>query len=474
MDKALSQIRKDTRSKAGFVIAFFIMIACYVISMYNNRRIEGQAKIVDHTNQVILNLERLMLSVRNAEAGTRGYILTRNTAFLSPYFGARNDADSLFAELQSLLSDNPVQVKRLNRLNTPLQHRFDLLELAIQNFENNNRSISDSMLSRQQDAGNTMQVVQSTIEQIEAEEMHLLKERDRKLKTTFSILNTITYASLAVAFILVIFGVRTYLSEYKARQQAGDRIKGFQEELKNRINELDKANKELIRMRSQEKFAATGRIARTIAHEVRNPLTNINLAADQLKGELPVSDENTAYLFDIISRNSKRINQLIADLLQSTKFTDLNFEKVSVNDLLDEALKDANDRIRLAGVEVVKKFSNDLCTVSVDTNRMKIAFLNIIINAVEAMENRTEKKLTIETSADEGKCRVVISDTGPGMDNETVNKLFEPYFTSKPKGNGLGLTNTQNIILNHKGDISVLSRQGEGTTFNILLDFSGQ
>lgn len=472
MDKALSQIRKDTRSKTGFVIAFLIMIACYVISMYNNRRIEGQAKIVDHTNKVILDLERLMLSIRDAEVGARGYILTRNNEFLSPYFGARDRADSLFSELQVLVSDNPVQIKRLNRLNRPMQHRFDLLEAGIRNFESNNKNISDSMLTRQHDAGETMQVVQSTIEQIETEETKLLKERDQKLKTTFTLLNTITYASLAVAFILVIFGVRTYLSEYKARQVAGNRIREFQEELKNRINELDRANKELIRMRSQEKFAATGRIARTIAHEVRNPLTNINLAAEQLKGELAEPDENINYLFDIIGRNSKRINQLISDLLQSTKFSDLQFEKISVNDLLDDALADANDRIMLAGVEVEKKYSDDLCTISVDKSRIKIAFLNIIINAVEAMENRVEKRLVIETTAEDDRCRVVISDTGPGMDIETVNKLFEPYFTSKPKGNGLGLTNTQNIILNHKGDISVVSRQGEGTTFTIMLNFA--
>lgn len=473
MDKALSQIKKDTRSKAGFIIAFLIMLACYVISLYNNWRIGGQAKNVDHTNKVILNLERLMLCVRDAEAGVRGYVLTKNADFLSPYFGSEDKADSLFNELQGLVIDNPVQTKRLIRLNRPLHHRYDLLETAITLFETNNKNVSDSMLLKQKDAGETMLVVKSTIDQMQQEEIKLLKDRDRSLKTTFTILNTITYASLAVAFILVVFGVRTYMSEYKARQRAGDRIREVQEELKNRITELDKANRELIRMRSQEKFSATGRIARTIAHEVRNPLTNINLAADQLKGELSATDENTTYLFDIISRNSKRINQLIADLLQSTKFTDLNFEKVSVNDLLDEALKEASDRILLAGVDVVKKYSNDLCTVSVDKGRMKIAFLNIIINAVEAMEGRSEKILTIETTTDESKCRVIISDTGPGMDAETVNKLFEPYFTSKPKGNGLGLTNTQNIILNHKGDISVLSRQGEGTAFNILLEFTG-
>lgn len=430
-------------------------------------------KMVDHTNKMIISLDHLVGYVTEAEAGVRGYLLNKDSYFLSPYFGSRDRADSVLGELRMLVNDNPTQTSRLQRLDKPLHHRFDLLEYAVEKFEENNKVANDVVLSKQLDGAQTMQVVKSTIEQMEKEETGLLKEREKKLHTTFGILNTITYSTLAVAMILIVFGVRTYLFEYKARQQAGNRILEIQEELKRRITELDKANKELIRMRSQEKFAATGRIARTIAHEVRNPLTNINLAADQLKSELPGSAQNINYLFDIIGKNSKRINQLISDLLQSTKFTDLNFEKLSVNDILDEALADAGDRIALAKVNVVKKYGTDLCTVAVDKNRIKIAFLNIIINAVEAMENEPVKRLTIETSAEEGKCKVTISDTGPGLDGETVNRLFEPYFTTKPKGNGLGLTNTQNIILNHKGYISVTSRQGEGTTFNLFLNFSG-
>ena len=205
-----------------------------------------------------------------------------------------------------------------------------------------------------------------------------------------------------------------------------------------------------------EKFAATGRIARTIAHEVRNPLTNINLAVDQLKTEVVLQqDETSEMLFAMIKRNSTRINQLISDLLNSTKFSELTYEKISINDLLDETLKEAEDRIALTNVEVVKKYSTDVCDISVDKGKIKIAFLNIIINAIEAMENKTGSVLTLETKGENGKCKVIISDNGSGLDSESANRLFEPYFTSKPKGNGLGLTNTQNIILNHKGEIAV-------------------
>jgi signal transduction histidine kinase len=224
-------------------------------------------------------------------------------------------------------------------------------------------------------------------------------------------------------------------------------------------------------MRSLEKFAVTGRIARAIAHEIRNPLTNINLASDQLKTEMVQKDDNT-FLFDMISRNSSRINQLLSDLLNSTKFSELNYEKISANDLLDETLQEAEDRIALNRIKIIKKYEPFIRTISVDKAKIKVAFLNLIINAIEAMEGKENRELILETKTENNRCKIFVSDNGGGMDTESVGRLFEAYFTSKPKGNGLGLTNTQNIILNHNGEISVESIKGQGTTFIIILNFS--
>jgi signal transduction histidine kinase len=121
---------------------------------------------------------------------------------------------------------------------------------------------------------------------------------------------------------------------------------------------------------------------------------------------------------------------------------------------------------------VVKKLTDKTCKISVDKEKMKIAILNIIINALEALEPVEGGQLLIETQMENNKCRIYISDNGPGMDNESVSKLFEPYFTTKPRGNGLGLTNTQNIVLNHKGEIVVESEPDKGTKFIIILDIT--
>ena len=173
----------------------------------------------------------------------------------------------------------------------------------------------------------------------------------------------------------------------------------------------------------------------------------------------------------MITRNSNRINELINDLLNSTKAAQLNFTKVTINDVLDQSLGFAQDRIDLKGIKVIKNYTGNLCPVLVDIEKINIAFLNIIINAVEAIES-DGGLLTITTENKNNKCVVTISDNGKGMDKESLTKLFEPYFTTKEKGNGLGLTNTQNIILSHHANIYAESEPGVGSSFIISFNYA--
>lgn len=236
------------------------------------------------------------------------------------------------------------------------------------------------------------------------------------------------------------------------------------------IHDITKRKKAEQELRNIEKHAVSGRIARTIAHEIRNPLTNINLSLEQLRLEV-TDDENITMFLDIISRNSDRINALISELLNSAKPTQLQSSSSSLNDILDETLTLASDRIKLKEIKVVKNYSDNLDNIMLDGEKIKIAFLNIIINAVEAMEPG-KGVLTLTTEKRENKVCVLISDNGSGIEPENLNQLFEPFFSGKPKGMGLGLTTTQNIILNHKGRIEVESEKNKGTTFVISFNLN--
>jgi signal transduction histidine kinase len=243
--------------------------------------------------------------------------------------------------------------------------------------------------------------------------------------------------------------------------------------LKGRIEELQRANAELLVLLQTEKLASSGRIARTIAHEVRNPLTNMLLAADQVRSDLgsTIAPE-TALMLEMIHRNGQRINGLITDLLNSTELPPLDYQRISIHTLLDGAVAAAQDRIQLKELRVVKAYAAGDGEVLVDAEKMQVAFLNIIINAVEAMEPG-HGTLRLQTEPKDHYYLVSIEDNGTGIEADALPRLFDPYFSRKPNGTGLGLTHSYTIITTHKGAIAVESTAGRGTTFRITLPTAG-
>jgi len=232
------------------------------------------------------------------------------------------------------------------------------------------------------------------------------------------------------------------------------------------VNDISKRKNALKELMDAEKLAVTGRVSRTIAHEVRNPLTNIDLSLQQLKEELKADSDAASPYLDIINRNSMRINQLITELLNSSKPTQIEVKECNVNDVLDDTLQLAIDRIHLKKIKLVKEYSSNIPPVMLDAEKIKTAFINLIINAVEAMEEE-KGMLTIRTKNSANRCVIEVEDNGSGISKENLENLFVPFFSKKSKGMGLGLTAAQNIIISHKGTIDVDSTVGKGTKFTV-------
>lgn len=228
------------------------------------------------------------------------------------------------------------------------------------------------------------------------------------------------------------------------------------------ITQLKKAEKATLQA---EKLAAAGRLVQTLAHEVRNPLNNINLSVEQLAHEIPSSDENLIYM-DIIQRNSKRIGDIITELLNSSRPSEMSMERKPLQEIMDDSISSALDRIHLQKVKLQIRYSDEPAYILADTKKLKIAFLNILINAVEAMEE-DKGQLSISVTSNAQRHTVKISDNGSGISEDNLSRLFEPYFTSKRNGLGLGLAATLNIIQSHKATIDVASVLEKGTTFTI-------
>ncbi len=213
-----------------------------------------------------------------------------------------------------------------------------------------------------------------------------------------------------------------------------------------------------------EKMAVTGRLVRMLAHEVRNPLTNVNLSAEQLEMEL--TDEDQKFYTQIIKRNCTRINDLITQLLMPSNSVDIELVESSINQVLDKAIETAFDRVQLKRIRIVRSYSEVDYSLPLDSTSLQMAFLNLITNAIEAMEE-DRGILLIGTRSTGDLFQITFTDNGSGIGEENLEKIFEPYFTGKNTGMGIGLATTMSIIHAHHGRIDVKSVINEGTTFTI-------
>ncbi len=453
--------RITTRTRIGFFAAIFLLFISYILTFISTRKVSTQDYWMNHTNEVIHNLDNILGFISNSESSFRGFLLTNNNSFLEKYDESKRKTDSTFSKLKLLTLQNESQQKNLDTLHDLIEEKYSWIENFMSNpVSNQNLSVLD-LNGREEGVANS-QAIDGMIEKMKQEEIDLRNDRSQKISQYSGLIQILNVVSIVIALLLTIYSLLVYNKENKAKNINAKKAEEYKNQLQERVNELAGLNTELIELRRLEKYVVTGRIARVMAHEVRNPLTNINLACEQLRAE--VEDEDSAIFFTMIKRNSERINQLVSDLLATTR-AELNFSQASINKILDASLELALDRIQLNQIQVKKDYDDNVCSLPVDIEKVKIAFLNIIVNAIEAMDEKGI--LEISTQNKDGKCVVKITDNGKGMKQTEVDRLFEPYFTTKEKGNGLGLANSQNIIIGHKGSISAESEFGKGTSFTI-------
>ena len=204
-----------------------------------------------------------------------------------------------------------------------------------------------------------------------------------------------------------------------------------------------------------------------LVHELRNPLTNIMLTVHLLESK--ILDDNDRMYMDIIKRSSLRINDLVNDLLKGQQGDQVQTEKYSIHQLLDEVIEMASDKIELKNIVVKKNYAPYDLKLKMDKPKIKIALTNIIINAIDAMGSQNGE-LRLGTKLIKGKYAVSIQDNGSGISKENLPLIFNPYFTNKPGGIGVGLAATKDILLSNHVGVRVESLTGHGTRFILLFE----
>ncbi len=221
-----------------------------------------------------------------------------------------------------------------------------------------------------------------------------------------------------------------------------------------------------------EKLSSLGQMAASIAHEINNPvagvLVYIQLLAKKIAGDT-ISKEKALEYLNKMDSELTRSSKLIRNLLDFARQSKPSLTKVNINEVVDRAFNLVGHQANLQNIEVIKECGSSLPKVMADYDQLQQVCANLILNAIQAMpEGGT---LTLRTSADDGQLKIEVQDTGCGISQENMRKLFTPFFSTKEKGKGvgLGLAVAYGIIQRHQGKIEVQSEEGKGTTFTVHL-----
>jgi signal transduction histidine kinase len=447
--------------------------------------------LIVHDLGVLQNAQKLQKLVVDAETGQRGYIITQDESFLEPYRNGVSEFNLLIEIEKELVSDNPPQLKRLEKieqlfekwLNDAAIPEIELTESSIHNHEDNEKAM---LLVQQKTGKNILDQMRAEFKifidvENDLNDKHFLDTQNIVSNTQSLILIVLTLSILFAIFIsLKISNVIQYpilrleslmksvergnLSQ-KISLEGSDEIKSLTNSFLSMLKQIQKTTdleQQLATSKENEKnskMIAIGELASRLSHDIRNPLTVIKGTLDILKAKNDSLTDDDLEKLNRMDSSVDRISHQIENVLDFIRGKSLTLSTNSFQKILDSAIYDTikNDEI---------KIETKNCNVDLDCDyeSIKVVMINLLFNAVQAMGNKGTIKIKTQTRGNE--IVIDVQDDGSGIPEDAIKKIFEPLFTTKQEGTGLGLASCKSIIEQHGGKISV---QNNPTIFTIIL-----
>jgi two-component system NtrC family sensor kinase len=245
----------------------------------------------------------------------------------------------------------------------------------------------------------------------------------------------------------------------------------LEEKVEERTDELVQMQ---LRVAQSERLASIGMLAAGVAHEINNPLGGILALTSLAVEDLPDDHPDRANLEEVV-RQAERCRDIVRGLLEFSRQSEMHMEVVDVSRVLEDTVGLIGKQASFFNVRLVREWAPDLPTIVADRSQLQQVFLNLIVNAVQAMDERGTLTIRTARTPDEGMVEIAFSDTGHGIPPEAIDRVFDPFFSTKQggQGTGLGLAIAYGIVTRHRGTIAVQSRLDHGTTFTIRFPVAG-
>jgi len=461
-------------AKIIFACAALLLLLLTYILYKQFSELTLASKQVSRTNLVKYKLEKALSILKDVETAQRGYLLTKDSLFLTPFLGARENTAQLINDLDQLFDNNSEQQKNLSILNSYIDIRFKSFQHQIDHFENfkSNSTVSKYSLLKSKES---MDRIREHIALMMMVEERLLKYREQMQKR-YQLL-TPFYAMVLLFFVLVIlvFSYGKLIEELNKSKAFQKKLGQVNNELKKKNNALELYNKEL------DSFAYIA------SHDLREPLRKIQLFCNVIQSdEQQQLSERNRFNMHRIQQSAKRMQKLLNDLLHYSHYTQSNeniFKMVSLATILEEAEESLFEAIEDSNATISKKH---LPSINGMHFQLRQLFENLISNSIKFRKPDVDPVISIEAKLITGKdiypslptnnaryFNITYRDNGIGFNSNYSNKIFDLFqrleVKEKQHGTGMGLTICRKIVQNHDGFIKAFSEENHGSRFEIYL-----
>ena len=454
-----------------------LTLLCSALIYLARKQKSDDLKIVLHTHEVIEETIGLLSLVQDAENGQRGYILTKNIEFLSPYSQAVNKISDQILKLRQLTDDNVNQKGNLDRLDKAIEIRIRLIDSTLK-LERNNQNAEAIAFIRKGTGRVSMDSVRSVLNRILEEEDQLLVKRNKNLESSIFFSAAVSYLSLFFIGSMSVISLMVISKKQKINRNLIKDLNTYnlnlESQIKERTSDLETINTKLVLL-NEDKNQFLG----MAAHDLKNPINTIKGLVNilQITGEGNLTAEQKEIL-DHVNNSTSKMSKLISDLLDVNRIdqgmADIQFEPENLLNIVEGVIYGFKDIAEQKGISITLLNLLTNKTLSTDKNALVRILDNLISNSIKFSEKGKDVHVTLFNKG--GKTHIAVKDEGPGIKDEEKHLLFGKFqkLSNRPtegeSSTGLGLSIVKSLVEAMNGSIEYTSEVGKGTTFTLILN----